>query len=121
MEKIEIKTRYDFEQKAKKWNCQIYETHELLCFSRYKKDIQKEVQYIFYKKRIIQDNRIVSDYTFATRLRSFLKDITVNDAGSYEELEYFKHVAKELLILQKNTATDRNEIDYLERTFKAWL
>ena len=121
MEKIEIKTRYDFELKAKKWNCQIYETHETLCFSRYKKDIQKEFQYIFYKQRVIQDNRLVSDYTFATRLRSFLKDITVNDAGSYEELEYFKYVANELLILQKNTATDRNEIDYLERTFKACI
>lgn len=121
MEKIEIKTRYDFELKAKKWNCQIYETHETLCFSRYKKNIQKEVQYIFYKQRVIQDNRLVSNYTFATRLRSFLKDITVNDAGSYEELEYFKYVANELLILQKNTATDRNEIDYLERTFKACI
>ena len=120
MGKIEIKTRYDFEQKAKKWNCQVYETHEILCFSRYKKDIQKEVQYIFYKKRIIQDNRLVSDYTFATRLMSFLKDITVNDAGSYEELEYFKHVANELLILQKNTVTDNNEIDYLSRVFSSY-
>lgn len=64
---------------------------------------------------IIIDNRIVSDRTFATRLNNFLKDIKVNDPASEEELEYLQHVAKELIIHQFNTVTDKSEKDYLLR------
>lgn len=63
---------------------------------------------------LIIDNRLVSDYTFATRFNNFLKDINVNDAGSYEELEYMKDVASKLLKLQMDTATEQNEINYLK-------
>lgn len=63
---------------------------------------------------LIIDNRLVSDYTFATRFKNFLKDINVNDSGSYEELEYMKDVASKLLKLQMDTATEQNEINYLK-------
>jgi len=63
----------------------------------------------------IIENRIVSNYTFATRLSRFLKDIQVNDPMSEEELEYFQKVAKQLLLHQANTATEKSEIDYLHR------
>lgn len=66
-------------------------------------------------EKIITDSRIVSDYTFATRLKSFLKDIQVNDPCSYEELDYLRRVSEELLNLQIETATDKNEKDYLKR------
>lgn len=64
---------------------------------------------------IILDNRMVSDYTFATRFRSFLKDIKVNDACSYDELEYLQRKANALLKHQIETATDKYEVDYLNR------
>lgn len=64
---------------------------------------------------IIKDNRIVSDKTFATRFLNFLKDIQVNDPGSYEELEYMRRVAKSLLLHQDNTATEKEEKEYLHR------
>lgn len=66
------------------------------------------------KNKII-GTRIVSDYTFATRLKSFLSDIQVNDPGSYDELDYLRRVSEELLNLQIDTATDKNEKDYLKR------
>lgn len=62
---------------------------------------------------IIKDNRIVSDKTFAIRLQNFLKDIKVNDPASEEELEYLKHVAKELIIHQFDTVVDKSEKEYL--------
>ncbi len=62
---------------------------------------------------IIKDNRIVSDKTFATRFVSFLKDIQVNDQMGYEELEYLRSVAKSLLLHQANTATEKEEKQYL--------
>ncbi len=65
--------------------------------------------------KIILDSRIVSDHTFATRLKSFLKDIQVNDLMSHEELEYIKRVADQLLKHQNETATEQSEIDYLKR------
>lgn len=64
---------------------------------------------------IIKDNRIVSDYTFATRLVSFLKDVQVNDPITEEELEYLQKVAHKLLSHQVNSCTDKSEIEYLER------
>ena len=62
---------------------------------------------------IIKDNRIVSDKTFATRFVNFLKDIEVNDPMSDEELEYLRRVANSLLVHQKNTCTEKQELDYL--------
>lgn len=64
---------------------------------------------------IIKDNRIVSDTTFATRFVSFLKDITVNDPMSEEEIDYMRNVANSLLVHQANTATEIGEKDYLQR------
>lgn len=65
--------------------------------------------------QIIKDNRIVSDKTFATRFLLFIKDIQVNDPMSMEELEYMRMVAKSLLIYQYNTATEKEELNYLYR------
>ena len=62
---------------------------------------------------IIKENRIVSDRTFATRFLGFLKDIQVNDPMSAEELEYLRRVANSLLVHQKNTCTEKQELDYL--------
>jgi hypothetical protein len=66
---------------------------------------------------IIKDNRIVSDKTFASRFVSFLKDIQVNDPMSEEELEYMRKVANSLLLHQANTATEKEEKEYLARCY----
>lgn len=62
----------------------------------------------------IKNNRL-TDTTLPTRLRSFLLNTQVNDAGSYEELHYLIAAANKLLEHQIRTATDKDEIDYLER------
>ncbi len=67
---------------------------------------------------IIKDNRLVSDITFATRFVCFLKDIKVNDAMSEEELCYMRRVAYSLLMHQANTATVKEEKEYLQNTKK---
>jgi hypothetical protein len=67
---------------------------------------------------IIKDNRIVNDTTFATRLKSFLKNIKVNDAMGEEELEYLQRVADDLVLHQVNTATDKYEKEYLNGCHK---
>jgi hypothetical protein len=64
---------------------------------------------------IIKDNRIVSDKTFAWRFLNFLENVEVNDAASDEELEYLTSVAHQLLIHQDNTATELEEVEYLNR------
>lgn len=66
-------------------------------------------------ENIIINGRIVSDITFATRLRSFLSNIQVNDAMSEDELTYLKSVSEKLLLHQANTSKDRNEKMYLNR------
>lgn len=66
-------------------------------------------------KNIIKDNRLVSNYTFATRLLSFVESITVSDACASDEKDAMVNTAKELLKYQCNTATDENEIEYLKR------
>ena len=63
----------------------------------------------------IKNNRIVSDKTFALRLKTFIEGIVVNDAISEEEKEYLLNVANQLLQYQIQTATDKEEIDYLKR------
>lgn len=64
---------------------------------------------------IIKDNRIISDITFATRFVMFLKNMQVNDPMSQEELEYMGRVSHSLLLHQANTATDKEEKEYLNR------
>ena len=64
---------------------------------------------------LIKDNRIVCDFTFATRFLSFVKDIKVNDACDSDEKESMIHYAKTLLQYQCRTATSKDEIDYLKR------
>lgn len=63
----------------------------------------------------IKDNRIVSDKTFAIRFRNFIKDVQVNDPASDEEKEYLLNVANRLLKYQIQTASDKEEVDYLKR------
>ena len=71
---------------------------------------------IYYnRKSPIEGGRLVSNYTFAVRLGSFLDGIKVCDACSEDELEYFKDVAKDLLEWQIDTAKDPEEINYLKR------
>lgn len=71
---------------------------------------------IYYnRKSPIEGGRLVSDYTFAIRLGSFLDGIQVCDACSEDELEYLKDVAKNLLEWQIDTVKDPQEIDYLRR------
>lgn len=63
----------------------------------------------------IKNNRIISDKTFAVRFRNFIKDVQVNDPCSEEEKEYLFRIASDLLNYQVRTATDKEEIDYLNR------
>ena len=66
----------------------------------------------------IKDNRIVSDYTFATRFLNFLKDFYPDAGGwdqiSQEEYEYLCLVAKELLDYQFQTCNYEEEHQYLK-------
>lgn len=63
----------------------------------------------------IIDNRIVSDYTFASRLLNFIKNVQVDDMPSWEEKEYLINAAKNLLEWQKLTAYTKTEIKYLKQ------
>ena len=54
----------------------------------------------------IKDNRIVSDRTFAKRLKSHLKDVRAECQMGQEELEYLTGVADRLLEYQKQTMPD---------------
>ena len=62
----------------------------------------------------IKDNRIVSNITFAIRLRDFIKRTDVCDAMSEEEKDYLLRVAQQLLDYQIETATDESELRYLD-------
>ena len=62
----------------------------------------------------IKDNRIVSNETFAIRLKNFIENTHVNDACSFEEKEYLLSVANQLLKYQIQTASDESEINYLK-------
>ena len=63
----------------------------------------------------IKNNRIVIDETFALRLKSFIEEVNVNDACSFDEKEYLLNVANQLLKYQIETATDAEEIKYLKK------
>jgi len=65
------------------------------------------------EKNPIVDGRIVSDKTFALRLKNFLESTQVMDLPSEEEKSYLLNVAKELLHHQVVTLTDKSEKHYL--------
>ena len=60
-------------------------------------------------------NRIVRDKTFALRLLSFALDTNCNDACSEDEKDSMVSYSTSLLKYQIETATEQDEIDYLER------
>ena len=62
----------------------------------------------------ITTEKEVYDYTFPTRLLSFVKDIEVNDQIGQEEKDYIENVAKKLLKKQFDNAVEKWEIDYLK-------
>lgn len=66
-------------------------------------------------KNPIIDNRIVSDKTFAIRLKNFIKDVRVSDCASEEEKEYILNVANRLLNYQIATVKEESEKTYLIR------
>lgn len=67
------------------------------------------------KENPIKSNRIVSDKTFAVRLKSFAQNTRCNDQMSQEESEYLTMVAERLLKWQTRTVRkDSNEYKYLE-------
>lgn len=71
---------------------------------------------LYYNKRNpIVDGRIVDNYTFAVRFKSFLDGVEVCDACSEDELEMLRNVAEDLLEWQIDTVTDPEEKDYLQR------
>ncbi len=59
------------------------------------------------------------DYTFPTRLLSFVKDIKANCAMGQEEKEYIERVARIMREQQKADAIEEWEINYLNRTEKS--
>ena len=63
----------------------------------------------------IINNRIVKDKTFALRFLSFAMSVETVDACNYEERESMIRYASRLLEYQIETATDEEEINYLER------
>lgn len=68
------------------------------------------------KQNPIKSNRIVSDKTFAVRLRSFAQGVSSCDAAVEEEKEYMQYVAERLLSWQTKTVRkDSDEYRYLQR------
>lgn len=63
----------------------------------------------------IKDNRIVNDTTFAVRLKSFIDKVDVFDCMGEEEKEYLQRVAVKLIKYQVETASDKEEVNYLKR------
>jgi hypothetical protein len=63
----------------------------------------------------IKDNRLVKDKTFALRLLSFALETTCSDACSEDEKESMISYSTSLLKYQIETATEKHELDYLER------
>ena len=63
----------------------------------------------------IKENRLVCDYTFATRFLSFANSVTVSDACSADERDSMINYAQKLLIYQCVTVSDKDEQNYLKR------
>lgn len=69
-----------------------------------------------HKDNPIRSNRIVSDITFAVRLKSFIEEVNANDPMSEEEKIYLHGAADRLLSWQTKTVRkDSKEYKYLER------
>jgi hypothetical protein len=66
-------------------------------------------------KNPIINNRLVKDKTFATRLLHFAESIKVSDACGSDEKDSMISYATNLLTYQIETATDKEEKDYLNR------
>ena len=65
------------------------------------------------KENPIKSNRLVSDKTFAVRLRNFMEGTMTCDACGEEEKEYFLHVSESLLKWQTKTVrkgSEENEV-----------
>lgn len=66
----------------------------------------------------IKDNRIISSKTFAVRFKQFLewvpKEFSHSGPHILEEYEYLTDVANQLLNYQIQTASDKEEINYLK-------
>jgi hypothetical protein len=67
----------------------------------------------------IKDDRIISSKTFAVRFKQFLewipKEFYMSGPHILEEYEYMNDIANRLLNYQIQTASDKEEIDYLKR------
>lgn len=67
----------------------------------------------------IKDNRIISSKTFAVRFKQFLewipKEFYMSGPHILEEYEYMNDIANHLLNYQIQTASDKEEVDYLKR------
>ena len=63
----------------------------------------------------IKKNRIVQDHTFALRLLNFALDTQCNDSCGEDEKKSMVSYSLELLRYQLKTASNKNEIDYLDR------
>lgn len=69
-----------------------------------------------HKDNPIRSNRIVSDITFAVRLKSFIEEVNANDPMSEEEKIYLHGAADRLLSWQTKTVRkDSKEYKYLKR------
>lgn len=62
----------------------------------------------------IKDNRIVSDTTFALRLKNFIEKVNVCDQPSEEEKEYLLKVAEKLIAYQIQTVRTKEELEYFK-------
>ena len=67
----------------------------------------------------IKDNRIISSKTFAVRFKQFLewipKEFYMSGPHILEEYEYMNDIANHLLNYQIQTASDKEEVNYLKR------
>lgn len=58
------------------------------------------------------------DFTFPTRLKNFISEVHTADQMSEEEKDFLLYEANKLVEYQKINATEKIEIDYLERITK---
>ena len=63
----------------------------------------------------IKDNRIVSDTTFALRLKNFIEKVNTCDQPSEEEKEYLLKVAEKLIAYQIQTVRTKEELEYFKK------
>ena len=94
---------------------------EVVLLNGEKSQLQEEVERLGSiihdrKDNPIKSNRIVSDKTFAVRLRNFAEGTQAIDPATQEELDYFKMTAERLLKWQTKTVhKNSEEYRYLER------